>query len=774
MQEVILNLFPVKVKPQNLFLYEIGKTKPETRNRTVGFRLAAKIAKRAAETQNPVFSVGDRIYAAEKITTEYKEKLNIEGTDVPFEIKIEQKDKIDLTDIAQGIERLVNRLVDWYYKEKMPNSFRMENVNYQGRNIFARLESRLHKAFNINVNEGLLRATRIFGETPYLLLDIDYRVTWEQTLWDSVKAFVKHVLNRDIYLPDHRTIQAINEKFGRVGKKRGVLVQGKNQVGQYEVLEFDFTKNPNTPGTAGEKSQREYFFSVYGSASKIKDLKQPLVKVRILRGYYRGNVNYHVPEMLEFGRIPPHFKENQRLMSALANIEKPAPRGRYSQLISFIQGDPFGRTKGFAEDEFVKNFIDASREPVKVVAKVLPSIKIKMGDSVFSVSSDSDFLGNIWKRQFHRSPVVKKMILIYGKNRENDVLSFYSMLKNIAEERGMILPDPQSIIVEGDSPDDYLRALGKKVDADIVMSFVPREGNEFYGRIKKRLLVKHGVLHQNISYENTLDRIAEYERRGNEVGIKSVLTLIAMQICAKLGGAPWAFGEPIYRDNWPILGLDVWHHEEDGDSITGGCAVFDPYGEYLFSDAKVTNLRDLLSSVLSRYIENFGKPDGLLMFRDGLSYTQEQKFLLAPKGELEIIDEVLSDLGFSNSIFVMEKKGTHLRMFKKLNGIKVDNPEPGTVVIGHPFETNEMLMVSQETYQGTVNPVFYKVIRPKDPDMEKIPDAVNKLCRHHWNTHRAIKIPAPALHADRITYLIRRVLGGAPTDPDILDKPFYL
>jgi argonaute-like protein implicated in RNA metabolism and viral defense len=85
-----------------------------------------------------------------------------------------------------------------------------------------------------------------------------------------------------------------------------------------------------------------------------------------------------------------------------------------------------------------------------------------------------------------------------------------------------------------------------------------------------------------------------------------------------------------------------------------------------------------------------------------------------------------------------------------------------------------MLMVSQETYQGTVDPVFYKVLIPSNPNMERIAIAINKLARHHWNTNRALKIPAPAFHADRITYLVRRVLRRNPTNPDILDKPFYL
>lgn len=771
MQEVSLNLFQINVKPQKLLLYSIVETNPVTQNKTIRFRLAANVAKRLTKMGSPVFSAGELIFSVQEIPPEHQVNLDIEGMSVGFSVKITQSEVVDLANVPFGAERFPNKLVDWYCNEKIPNSFHMENVNYKGENIFAKLESRLHKAFNINVNEGIMRTTRTFAGIPYILLDIDYRITWEQSLWESVKFFVKNVLNHDVYLPDQRTIQAINEKFGRIGRKPGVRVQGKNRIGEYEVIEFDYTKNPDTPSTAGEKSQQEYFNSVYGSSVSIKDKKQPLVKVRVTKGYHYGKVNYHVPELLEFERIPPQFKENLKLMSALTNISKPAPRGRYSQILSFVQGDPFGKESGFADDEFVKQFIEVSREPVAVSARVLPPINIKMRDDVFRVSSDSEFLKNIWKRKFHRVPNVKNVILLYDKARESDVLKFYSMLQRMAETLGMKLPDAKPLAAEGSLFKDYTNALGKHVDADIVLTFAPREEEEFYEAIKEELLLRQEVLSQHISYEKTLDMMAEYERRGNDLGIRAILTLIAMQLCAKLGGAPWAFSEPIYDADSPILGLDVFH---EADSVTGGCAVFDPYGEYLFSDAKITNLEDLLSSVLRRYISKFGKPKRLLILRDGLNFTQEQQFLLGPKGELETIRKVLSELGISDYILVMQKEGTSLRMYKKLSPVKVENPDPGTVIIGKPFEPNEMLMVSQETYQGTVEPVMYKVLVTPSLDMEKTAIAVNKLARHHWNTYRAIKIPAPALHADKITYLVRRVLGGTPTKPDLLDKPFYL
>ena len=229
------------------------------------------------------------------------------------------------------------------------------------------------------------------------------------------------------------------------------------------------------------------------------------------------------------------------------------------------------------------------------------------------------------------------------------------------------------------------------------------------------------------------------------------------------------------------MGLDIFHEAENSKSI-GACAMFDPYGEYLYSGTtmpdetkKVDELHNLLVNSLKRYEKQFEKPKQVFIIRDGLNFTQERKFLHTKDvGEISIIEKALKSCGIDDYVLVMEKKNNQLRMYKKITEYKVENPTPGTVVMGKPFESNEVLMVSHETYQGTVDPVLYKVLHPASPDMNLVATAINKLSRHHWNTNRSIKIPAPALHADKITHLIGRVLGNNPTSTTILDKPFYL
>lgn len=793
MEKVSLNLIPLEIKENPVKVLEMEKINPETQNRKVRYRLAANIAKRQNKSNSPVFSVGDLIFTINDIPNEVEEELDIEGTNVRFTVKLTPTKRDDFSNLAQAPERLVNSLVDWYYKERIPKSFVIGRGNYVGENLFSKLQSRLYPNFKMNINEGIVRATRRIGGAHYLLIDTDYRVTWDENLWSEIQDYAKVVLNRDIHMPDASTVKQINEKFGRVGRKHGRRVEGKNEVGKYEIIEFDFEKTPETPGTIEridpnnpqnkqKMSQYEYFQKSYGDSLKISDKKQPLVKVKVIGGFHHGKINTHVPELLVFDGIPSHIRENSRVMSAIYNITKPIPRARYGQLLSLVQGDPFGKTKGLADDQFVQQFVKISREPVTVDAELLSPIKVKMANSEFSATSDSIFLKNIFTKKFHRVPDTKKITLIYAKSREVDVLNFYQRLIDESKHHGLNLPEsPQHVVLEREIDQEFIVGLEKNHDADLILSFASKENEELYESIKQELLVKYGILSQHITYENSIDRIKEYEVQHNDTGIKTIFTFLAMQICAKMGGAPWVFNEPIYKEKCPIIGLDIFHESEDEHAI-GACAMFDPYGEYLYSGTvtpepskKIDELHNLIVSSLSRYERQFGKPTEVLIIRDGLNSTQEQKFLYTPDvGEISIIEKALKTCGIEKYILVMEKKNSRIRMYKKITDYKVENPTPGTVVIGNPFEHNEMLMVSHETFQGTVDPVLYRVLHPDTPDMQLIAKAINKLSRHHWNTNRSIKIPAPALHADKITYLIGKVLRKTPTSTHILDRPFYL
>jgi argonaute-like protein implicated in RNA metabolism and viral defense len=358
-------------------------------------------------------------------------------------------------------------------------------------------------------------------------------------------------------------------------------------------------------------------------------------------------------------------------------------------------------------------------------------------------------------------------------------------LRSLSNGHGLSFPEkPKLLTVQSDNHKEYVDKLAEDHEATLILSFTQSEDDELYDLLKQELLVKYGVLSQNISFDKAISRIEEYRNTRRDGDAKTILTLIAMQICAKLGGAPWAFNEPIYEEGCPILGLDVYHSEDDtegSDSVVGACAVFDPYGEYLFSDVSsleitqpVQALTELIKGAIKHLEDEGKKPKKLLILRSGLNFTQEQKFLYDKEhGELAIIEKALKECGVPEYVFVLHKKGTSLRMYKKIKEFQVDNPEPGTTVIGTPFDDNEILMISQQTYVGTAEPVMFKVLS-HNADMKKLATAIYKLCRHHWSSARTIRVPAPALHADMITHFVRLVLRQRPTSRQVLDRPFYL
>lgn len=788
-QAVFLNLFQVKEYSAALLQYQFESVQPITLNRQTKFRLAAEVARKLLREGDLAFSVGDSIYSTTELghTGPFRQELDINGTTIAFETNLELVEKESELN-AEKLSRLTNKLIDWYYTENVQPSFRMENVNYTGFNLFAKLQANLYRSYKININEGTLRATRTFDNAPYILLDTVYRVTWEDNLWEAVKAYVKVDLNTDFTLPSATTVRNINERFGRFDNKRGAKVQGKNKVGQYEVLEFDFSKNPTTPGTSSDSmSQLEYFRKRYGESTEITDLSQPLVKVRTISGYYRSssasNWVYHVPELLLLDHLPYNIRSNTKVNSAIVNITKPLPRTRFSHILSFMKGDVFGKRAGFARSEFVRKFVSVDSQPVGGIALLMDSFKVKMGESVFSVSTESEFLSKILANSFHRVVNPKSIALLFSSAKRESVNSFYDKLRSAAQKVGLILPESPLILEVSDSKyDSFVKEAGKAKDCDLVMSFGSVGEDILYDSLKRRLLIDFGLLSQHVTYENTLEKLEELERQQNQKYAQSLLTMFSMQLCAKLGGAPWSFNDPIYEENCPIIGIDIVHN--DDGSITGACAAFDAYGEYLFtsttpvnvgSERAITSLAELIDGVLDKYSSTKGTPESVFVIRDGLNASQEKEFLLGQDGELSIIERSLESHGISDYILVMEKKGTHLRMYKKISDVKVENPDPGTVLVGKPLASNELLMVAQESYIGTVEPVLYQVFRPlAGYNLQRIAESLYKLSRHHWVTARSIKIPAPAYHADEITYLIRNVLGASPTDNRILSKPFYL
>ena len=117
--------------------------------------------------------------------------------------------------------------------------------------------------------------------------------------------------------------------------------------------------------------------------------------------------------------------------------------------------------------------------------------------------------------------------------------------------------------------------------------------------------------------------------------LRSIISKILIQICAKIGGVPWCI------DNLPLLdrpamvcGLDVYHNSSLGKkSILGICTSFNRNATKYWSKSLILNSDDeiksknLLQSLMERSLKKFQSlnklyPERIIFYREGLSDSQ--------------------------------------------------------------------------------------------------------------------------------------------------------
>jgi argonaute-like protein implicated in RNA metabolism and viral defense len=148
---------------------------------------------------------------------------------------------------------------------------------------------------------------------------------------------------------------------------------------------------------------------------------------------------------------------------------------------------------------------------------------------------------------------LKNWIIIYPDDFESVLKDVLSDLQAIGRNMGFTIENPidtQKIICTG----RYDKMIGAKYgnvmdkmkdfDPSFYLCFIPSFNENLYTRIKNKTILEYGIPSQVIC----CDKIKKRN--------KSVITNIATQINAKLGGIPWKVDIPFV--NTMILGFDVW------------------------------------------------------------------------------------------------------------------------------------------------------------------------------------------------------------------------
>lgn len=261
----------------------------------------------------------------------------------------------------------------------------------------------------------------------------------------------------------------------------------------------------------------------------------------------------------------------------------------------------------------------------------------------------------------------------------------------------------------------------------------------------------------------------------------SVATKLAIQMCVKLGGAPWTCPTPPERAM--TIGFDV-AKDSKSKSKTYGCLVATmdlKEGPSFFSAVSTIEGGDCTQEFVMNVVKALnayeGKhstlPEIIFIYRGGVS-----------DGELGYIRDVeLTQLNaaiakrYANAppklVYIVVSKMINTRFWQKDN---CRNPEPGTVIDKTITleERYEFFMVSQRAGQGTVSPTNYNILY----DTSGIePFGIQKRtylhCHLYFNWCGTTRIPAVLQYANKLGFLISNYMHRPPNET-LCDKLFFL
>lgn len=298
-----------------------------------------------------------------------------------------------------------------------------------------------------------------------------------------------------------------------------------------------------------------------------------------------------------------------------------------------------------------------------------------------------------------------------------------------------------------------------------------------YSSIKKKCFADHAIASQVVTKHILNSPKNKYD---------SVVTKIAIQMCAKLGGAPWYTRCPLR--NAMTIGFDV-AKDSSNRNVFYGClvATMDLKEEVSFFSvvSKIDGpdcSRDLVISftkALNAYESKHGTlPSFIFFYRGGVS---EGDILYVRDVELQHLTTTLKDRYEKHNIelkmcYIIVSKKINTRFFQRNNGSEVRNPDPGTVIDNTVTlrERYEFFLVSQKCNQGTISPTNYNIIYDTtDLAPEKIQAWTYIQAHMYFNWYGTTRIPAVLQYANKLGFLISNYMHRVPNNI-LCDKLFFL
>ncbi|XP_026465742.1 piwi-like protein Siwi [Ctenocephalides felis] len=572
-------------------------------------------------------------------------------------------------------------------------------------------------------------------------------------------------------LMDCKRSANFREEFERNIMGTVVLTDYNNKTYRVDGVDWNMSPASTFKKRTGEDiSFMQYYKDRYGVP--IRDKSQPMLISRSTDKDIRSGLaklQALVPELCRTTGLTDQMKNNNQLMSSLAEHTRVSPDNRIQKLLDFnqrLRNTPETQQELSAwQMKLDNNLIDLSGRVLPYETIILGSVKVPVGRNL-------DWIKDVRSNPLLHIVPIRTWHVLFPTNFRKDIFEFVKILQKSSAAMKVTMANPIYNDLRDDRTSTYVDELERILGSgnpDIIMCVVPNNRNDRYSGIKKKACVDRAVPTQVILSKNLTSR-----------GVMSIATKVAIQMSCKVGGAPWSVEIPV--SGLMVIGFDVCHDTQSKSRSYGAMvASLDQNLTKYFSAISVQQpgqeLADDLVVNVTKALHKFASVNGafpqrIIFYRDGVGdgqlqyvYNQEvkqMKFMLRDmyKGTPPKMAYVIVSKRLNTRIFTADAK----------------NPEPGTVVddvITLP-ERYDFYLVSQTVRDGTVSPVSYNII---DDTFGLPPDKMQrltyKLTHMYYNWSGTSRVPAPCQYAHKLAFLIGQSLHRAP-NPSLDDTLYFL
>ncbi|CDW80416.1 macronuclear development protein 1 [Stylonychia lemnae] len=637
----------------------------------------------------------------------------------------------------------------------------LKKIKYKqiGRNFFNPNQSVSLNQYNLEVWPGFASSLHMLQNGVMLNVDICHKVIRTETVLKLIEDIKKNCRG-DLREEIKKTL--IGTTVMTIYNKR-----------TYKVDDIEFNKSlydtfQQEDGT--EITYQDYFRKKY--SKNISDPNQPVI---VNVNQKTGNQIILIPELCQMTGLSDSLRANFNIMKEMSSITNSDATKRVEECKNLLE--MFKRNERCRQE--MENWqVEISHSPVEISGQKINAGNLVMGknDSGVRIEFDLETTHDIDRKiqsTMYSQPEIKKWGIFYSDFDRKTAIQFLETLEKCSQQFKYKILKPREFQMKGTRFQDWEQAIRENLDGSVqaIVLILPGQKGKapLYDDLKK-LLLKEVPVPSQVVLSNTISR-------GKNV--RSICNKILIQICAKIGGEPWAVNDmPFFDKPTMICGMDVYHKTGTGSkSILAFTASINQRATKYWSCAKVQDegqeISNTLESVMHEALSEFQKkngvaPQNLIIYRDGVGDSQRS---IVINFELPQIQQAIKRHNLEETtkvMIILVNKRINQRLFNTDHPQKICNPQPGTIVDSGIVQKDsyDFFLVSQVARVGVVSPTHYVVVYDSiKEDAQQIQLLTYKLCYTYYNVSGSIKVPAPVQYAHRLSNLIGdRVKGhfGVP------------